>query len=186
LYERGRVAENLLQNADARPMMAWRASTSPLGIAALAAQQPDWSQPTPESLLPGRELAEMYFLPLARSDLLADSVLAGCEVLSIERDESPDGQPAAEDEVPGFRLRVRDAAGERIDTADVVMDASGATARQFDVEPAAADFYVLGAKSANAPNDFPFTTGLAQIRDLFRIIADRASLDLYATIRMPG
>jgi threonine dehydrogenase-like Zn-dependent dehydrogenase len=181
VYERGRVGENLLQSAGPRPTVAWQVSTSPLGIAALTAQRPDWKPPAPDAHLSSGQLAEAYFVPLAHSDLLADSVLVGTEVLSIERDASPDGQPPAEDEVPGFRLRVRDAAGERVDTADVVIDASGAMSSSFELGPREVDYYVLGTKSADVPGDFLFAEGLAQIRDLFRIIADNSRLDLYAT-----
>jgi flavin-dependent dehydrogenase len=215
VYERARVVESLLAAPAAAPGVSWQSSTSPLGIAALAAQRRDWQPPAANTTRTNGDAAAEYFLPLAASDLLVDSVLVGTEVLSIERDASPDEQPVAEDEVPGFRLHVRDAAGERVDTADVVIDASGAGAAAFQVlrstgevvdaerdqsgeirsaegsttnlDPrrlitAEMDFYVLGAKSAPSGGSFTFLEGLAQIRDLFTIIGDRATLDLYATI----
>jgi hypothetical protein len=42
------------------------------------------------------------------------------------------------------------------------------------------NFYVLGHKSHGRDPNFLFQAGLAQIRDLFAIIGDRASLDLYS------
>ncbi|MCA9228235.1 MAG: hypothetical protein KDA47_21580 [Planctomycetales bacterium] len=42
------------------------------------------------------------------------------------------------------------------------------------------DFYVLGAKSFGRNSQFLFATGLEQIRELFTIIGDRESLNLYA------
>jgi cation diffusion facilitator CzcD-associated flavoprotein CzcO len=43
------------------------------------------------------------------------------------------------------------------------------------------DFYVLGAKARGRRGDFLFADGLNEIRDLFRLIGDRAELDLYQT-----
>jgi thioredoxin reductase len=42
------------------------------------------------------------------------------------------------------------------------------------------NFYVLGAKSYGRRSTFLFSIGLAQIRDLFTIIGERETLDLYA------
>jgi hypothetical protein len=44
------------------------------------------------------------------------------------------------------------------------------------------DFYILGSKSYGRNSQFLLSIGLAQIRDLFSVIADRADLDLYRTI----
>jgi hypothetical protein len=44
------------------------------------------------------------------------------------------------------------------------------------------DFYILGAKSFGRDSRFLISMGLAQIRDLFTILGDRAELDLYATM----
>jgi hypothetical protein len=41
------------------------------------------------------------------------------------------------------------------------------------------NFYVLGAKSYGRRPQFLLATGLLQIRDLFTIIGDRETLDLY-------
>jgi hypothetical protein len=43
------------------------------------------------------------------------------------------------------------------------------------------NYYVLGAKSFGRQPSFVFAAGLTQIRDVFTIIGDRASLDLYAS-----
>lgn len=48
------------------------------------------------------------------------------------------------------------------------------------------NFYLLGAKSYGRNSKFLLATGLAQIRELFTIIGDRPTLDLYATsVRLP-
>ncbi|HET6878579.1 MAG TPA: hypothetical protein VFI31_00305 [Pirellulales bacterium] len=44
------------------------------------------------------------------------------------------------------------------------------------------DFYVLGSKSYGRNSQFLLSIGLAQIRDLFSMIGDRADLDLYRTM----
>jgi len=183
VYERARVVERLRAAAAGEPALSWHSYTSPLGVAALAAQNPAWAPPTADAMLSPAELTEAYFLPLAASDLLVDHLLLGLEVLSLERDATGDSEPLAEDEILGFRLRVRVSDAERVDTADVVIDASGAAARSFGLAPAEPDFYVLGAKCAAEPNAFRYVDGLVQIRDLFKIVADRTALDLYASMR---
>jgi threonine dehydrogenase-like Zn-dependent dehydrogenase len=207
IFERNAAAGNLL-GADATWQCAWRESISPLGIAALAAQQPNWQPPPPETILQAAQLAEQYFVPLAQSDLLVDNLLVGREVIGIERDLAP-GELPEEDEVTGFRLRIRSTEGEEVETADIVIDTSGIVpapdaerlvfgALRFtedegeasipnDTSPqrlltSEADYYVLGIKSAKVPSEFRYVDGLRQIRDLFTIIADRASLDLYANV----
>lgn len=48
------------------------------------------------------------------------------------------------------------------------------------------DFYVIGIKSFGRDSRFLFRAGLEQIRDVFRIIGERDSLDLYATMLAPN
>ena len=43
------------------------------------------------------------------------------------------------------------------------------------------NFYILGAKSYGRKSNFLLAAGLAQIRELFTIIGDRPTLDLYAS-----
>ena len=63
--------------------------------------------------------------------------------------------------------------------ADMLDLQSGGPPALVNVEP---DFYVLGAKSCGRDPRFTIALGLAQIRELFAIIGDRADLDLYATM----
>jgi len=53
----------------------------------------------------------------------------------------------------------------------------------FTGEP---NFYILGAKSLGRRSGFLFRDGLNQIRDVFQLIGDRPTLDLYASaVKLP-
>lgn len=128
LYERGRAAENLLGWGHVRMFTPWQMNVTPLGLAALAAQDDEWQPPDDEAILTGRELAEQYFLPLANSDLLVDGLHLGVEVLALGRHGLLKSDMVEEDiriDAP-FRILLRDADGqERLVTAEVVIDATG-------------------------------------------------------------
>jgi glycine/D-amino acid oxidase-like deaminating enzyme len=132
VYERGRVAENVLAWGHVRMFTPFGQNRSPLGIAALRAQDPAWQPPAEDATLTGREYAERYLIPLAQSDLLADGLHEHTRVVSVGRQGPLKGELAGADERidTDFRLLVaqRDAAGhlhERVATADAVIDATG-------------------------------------------------------------
>jgi thioredoxin reductase len=132
LYERGRVCEHLLHWGHAQLFTPFAANSSPLGIAAISAQDSVWKPPASDTLISGREFVERYCLPLARSDLLADSVHEGLEVLGVGRGELLKGELAGEERAEAdFRLLVRsvasehESAAEKVVAADVVIDATG-------------------------------------------------------------
>src|SRR5690348_1003548 len=85
VYERGRVGEHFLQWGHGRMFTPFGESVSPLGLAALTAQDESWKPPAAGALLTGREFVERYLAPLSRSDLLADSVHERTEALAISR-----------------------------------------------------------------------------------------------------
>jgi hypothetical protein len=210
LYERGRVAENLLQLGPRPLSVPWRLVPSPLGVAALEAQDATWRPPAADAVLTCDEIVARYYSPLANSDLLADSVRTQTTVVAVSR-EGPTGDVLAREELRGdearadgpFRIVLRNASGEeQLASADAVIDCTGIDGaddslsvqlqtellkpedssanrpqRLLRVEP---DFYVLGAKSIADGEDFTFADGLVQVRDVFTILGDRATLDLYA------
>jgi NADPH-dependent 2,4-dienoyl-CoA reductase/sulfur reductase-like enzyme len=156
---------------------------SSLGVAALRAQNAEWQPPGGNEQLTTARWREIYLLPLAESDLIADVLLLGHEVVSIRRNEDD----------TEFEIVCRDSNGdETIFQADIVVDCTGVTGnREWFAEDEAdpelgflnpeADVYVLGSKSrANAT--MTFAEGLTQIRDLFAILGEREDLDLYATM----
>lgn len=128
VYERGRVAEHLLRFGHVRLFTPWRMNVSTLGLAALAAQDTGWQPPDGDQLLTARELAEVYFIPLAQSDLVCDSLRLGGEVVAVGRQGQLKGERVGLEERADsdFVLLVRDAAGnETVDIADAVIDATG-------------------------------------------------------------
>ena len=101
---------------------------SPLGISALRAQEEGYSPPADEALLTGNEWVQRYLLPLSQTDLLADHLRLRTRVLRIGKGEiHKDEMPGHEDRGDWpFRLLVRGPDGvERLDEADVVIDATG-------------------------------------------------------------
>ncbi len=131
IYERGQVAEHMLHWGHVRLFTPFGANSSPLGIAALNNQDEAWQAPNADELLTGREMAERYYIPLSKSDLLADQVHLQTEVLAIGRGDLLKSDMSGEDRAfAEFRMLVRDAAapepaGRRIVLADVVIDATG-------------------------------------------------------------
>ena len=132
IYERGRVAENLLRWGHVRLFSPFGMNRSALGLAALSAQDADWRPPPDNALLTGREIAEQYYIPLAMSDLLVDNLHQRTEVVAIGREGLLKGEHIGEDDVridAPFRILLRDRSDEhlteRLATADVVIDATG-------------------------------------------------------------
>ncbi len=158
---------------------------SRLGVAALRAQNPDWQLPAASARLTATELYERYLKPLAESDLIAEVLRLGSEVVGIARSD--------DDNL--FQVGSRNSEREEIiHEAEIVIDAtgSGGNSTWFPEADAnieadlnflnpAADVYILGSKS-HPDVPFPFVAGLAQIRELFAILGEREDLDIYATM----
>lgn len=128
VYERGRVTENMLRWGHVRLFTPWQRNVSPLGVAALRAQDESWRPPPDDALLSARELVNLYYHPLAHSDLLVDSLRTHTDVMAIGRQGQLKGENAGSDAriFADFRVLLRDSAGnEHVETADVVIDATG-------------------------------------------------------------
>lgn len=128
IYERGAVCQNVLDWGHVRMFTPFGINRSPLGLAALAAQSDDFRPPEDEVCLTGREWVERYLLPLARTDLLAESVHERTRVISVSRydwlkTESPGGEDRGDSQ---FCILLDDPnSGERFERADVVIDTTG-------------------------------------------------------------
>lgn len=128
LYERGRVCEHLRQGGHLRLFTPAGMNRTPLGVAALQAQEEALELPPDDALLTAGELVESYFLPLANSDLLIDGLHLQTEALAVGREGLLKGELADDEEREDhpFRLLIRDARGdEQIRAADIVIDATG-------------------------------------------------------------
>ena len=128
IYERGQVAENVLRWGHVRLFSPFCLNRSRLGVSALAAQDAGWQPPADNAILSGRELAKCYWIPLSRSDLLADHIHSNTKVLAVGREGMLKDErigDAARGDRP-FCVLARDASGrEAVRTADVVIDATG-------------------------------------------------------------
>jgi thioredoxin reductase len=136
IYERGTVAEHVRRWGHVRMFSPFGGNCSPLGLAALAAQDASWQPPGEDALLTGREFAERYLAPLARSDLLVDGLHERTEVLAVSRDGLLHGELVGDElrEDRDLRLLLRTIspdghATERTASADAVIDATGTFGR---------------------------------------------------------
>lgn len=127
VFERGEVADHVRQWGHVRMFSPFAMNRSPLGLAAIAAQDESYRAPADDALLTGAEWREQYLLPLAGTDLLADPLRLGATVDFIGRTEFLKGD-AIGDERRGedeFRIVYRDDQGEHEATVDAVIDTSG-------------------------------------------------------------
>lgn len=127
LYEQHDVAANVLRWGHVRMFSPFSWNSSSLGLAALAAQDPDYRPPDADALLTGREWVMRYIRPLASTDLLVDHVHTQTEVLAISKGGLLKGEyvGASQREEAFFRLLLRKDGKESIAAADVVIDCTG-------------------------------------------------------------
>ena len=128
VFEAGEVAASVRRWGHVRMFTPFGMNRSPLGLAALQAQDESYQPPDDDGILTGREWVERYLTPLSQTDLLADHLHAQTEVVAIGKEE------LLKSDLPGhadrgdwsFRLLVRNEAGqERIELADAVLDCTG-------------------------------------------------------------
>jgi thioredoxin reductase len=128
ILERGAVAGHVRKWGHVRMLTPFHVNSSPLGLAALTAQDADYAAPPADAMLTGDEWVERYLNPLARTDLLEDNLRLGVEVLSVARSGFEKADRSSADDRAESTLRVvcRNSEGRgREYLADVVIDASG-------------------------------------------------------------
>ena len=160
VYERGELGGHILEWGHVRMFSPWRLNMSSLALAALAAQDPDWNAPPEDDCPTGREYVEQYLRPLAQTDLLADCVRPQTEVLGVGRSGLLKGDLIGDPRrgESGFRLLLRDAdGGEFIDTAEVVIDATGTFGRHNRLGDGG--LLALGEDAANVEYRLPDIQG---------------------------
>lgn len=129
LIEAAKMAQSWRTGAHLTMPTTFQQAASPLGLGALEAHYPDTARPDPLATLTGLEFAEKYLIPLARTDLLVDSVQVHSRVMSVSRLEarretpSPDIQDRADIE---YRLAIHSKKrGWYSERADIVLDCTG-------------------------------------------------------------
>jgi hypothetical protein len=128
LFEQKEVAHHVLCWGNTAMFTPFRANCSPLGIAALDAHGRDRELPASDTILTARAWAEEYLIPLSETDLVADTIHVGHQVLAVGRKTSrklDDSEPTSRAGEP-FRLVARHTGGrESLFKADIVIDATG-------------------------------------------------------------
>ena len=132
IFEQGRVCEHVQRRGHARLLTPFTENSSPLGLAALTAQDENFHEPEATALLTGRQWLERYLQPLADSDLLSDHLHTNTRVLGVGKEQvrkTDREQDLPEGDERGdwaFRILVRDSDGnERIEMVDGVLDCTG-------------------------------------------------------------
>ncbi len=196
VFEAGEVGETFRHDASALLPEPFGRCRSPLAMAALSTQNPQYQAPHPDFPINYRDYREHYLLPLAASDLLSDNVVTHTRVISIELE--PFDSPDEDGELPpaDFVLTL-ETNGETItESFECLIDCTGAhktsevpypaavydpaSAAHPDLATGIPYLYRLGAKSQR---DAGYLSGLEQIRRLFAMLNERPQLDLYRTAR---
>jgi len=127
VYEAGAVGEHVRRWHQVRLFTPWRMNTSPLGRRRLL-ETDTWTETPNLDVCPtGEALVSRYLEPLAALPELAPAVRPGCRIAGISRGDQLKGEAigAPERGGPRFRLLVDGPGGERVDEADIVLDATG-------------------------------------------------------------
>ncbi len=122
VYEMARVCESVRRWGHVRMFSPWRMNVSEAGRELAPPEQVD-----PEALPTGDDYIASYLEPLAAHPLLADHIHDRTEVVAVSRGTLLKGEKISSGErgAPSFRILLRTARGERVETADVVIDATG-------------------------------------------------------------
>ncbi len=130
LFDSVKVGHRQLAWGDQPLQQPFGSVTSSLGLAALAAQGTAGECPAPEASVTYREYVEKYLLPVARTDLLYDSVQIQSPVLSISRTGCGNTTPIEQRAEQEFRVLIDSGQrGEYTQLVDIVIDCSGLSQR---------------------------------------------------------
>jgi len=126
VYERGRIAENVLDWGHVRLFSPFSRNSSPLGRQAVR-EQLGRPLPADDALLTGRHFAEQYVLPLSTLPCLSGCIHEQTAVLAVGRSRFSKREQIGKPERASdpFQLLVMKEGHERREFADVVLDCSG-------------------------------------------------------------
>jgi thioredoxin reductase len=128
IYEQGEVAEHVGRAGHLRLFPTFHALHSNLGLAAIRAQEENYTPPDEQQRPTASEWRDKYLLPLAHTDLLSDSLRLQTQVLGVTKGELLKGDLAGDPDRGDwpFRILSQNAAGEeRVDEVDAVLDCTG-------------------------------------------------------------
>src|SRR5262245_39997425 len=92
VFEAGEVAASVCRWGHVQMFTPFGMNHSPLGLAAIQAQDESYQPPAADALLTGREWAERYLVPLAQTDLVADHLRLLTTVLAVGKEEVLKGE----------------------------------------------------------------------------------------------
>lgn len=167
IFEQADVAANVRRWGDLPLPGTFAEHSSTLGLAALAAQDPDYRPPAPTQILTGNQWADAYLVPLAQSDLLADHLRLGTKVIAVGRPHRRKADdPGTEDRREDvFRLLVSDSLGNELATsAHAVLDATGTRGQPSWI--GAGGLPAIGERACRDQIDYGLTAQLSRGRTL--------------------
>ena len=193
-YEQGCVAEAVRRLSHKQMPAPFRLNHSSLGLAAIQAQDENYRAPDLDANYTYGQWIDSYLSPLAATDLVSGHLRLQTQVSALEMEELQTTVAAEdEEEARSFRILSWDAQEERTELFDGVLDCTGVANHVnwlgMNPSPSATtpfygtsepNYYILGSKSRGPASEFTFQEGLSQIREVFAILGDRATLDLYA------
>ena len=127
VYEAGQVADSVRRWGHVRLFSPWRMNRSGLGARLVAEAAPALPSPDPDACPTGAEFVAAYLEPLARSRLLRDCVREGCRVIAASRSGLLRAERVGDPDRAShpFRVLIEEGGSERIEAADVILDATG-------------------------------------------------------------
>lgn len=126
VLEKNKVGSSVLRWGHVRMFSPFAMNRSSLGVAAMQAHYEGMSWPADNATLTGREFADVYLLPLSKTDLLSGCIHEQVEVIGVARDGilKTDTTGVERDDYQ-LRVLVRSKDGEDIIDADYVIDTTG-------------------------------------------------------------
>ncbi len=128
LIEAAKMAQSWRTGTHLPMLTPFGQAASSLGLGALEAHNPELQLPAADATLTGLEFAEKYLVPLARTDLLYDSVQVHSRVMSVSRLETRRESPSELQDRADIEYRLAIHSKKRgwySERADIVLDCSG-------------------------------------------------------------
>src|SRR3989442_1003620 len=120
VYERGRVVEHVQRWGHVRLFSPFAMNSTPLGRAAIRAEQPTHAFPPDTECTTGKQHVASYLEPLAKCVLLRDCLRTETQVVQVGRRGflKREGNDPRRVQQP-FRLLLREKGKERVEEADI-------------------------------------------------------------------